>query len=138
MIKDQYIQFVYDFLMNDGSMLIIIDDEENEDANVRKANDDKWDEYVAVNLNKNIDKISKINKEIADKIYRAYNSKGLNPKDVAGQIRIHRREECNEEIRPLSISISSLKRIFGNENVEYFRHKDNLLSRFYLIIAYKG
>ena len=137
MVKDQFIQFVYDFLMKEDSMLVIIDDEENEDANVRKINDDNWDQYVATNLNQNIGKISSINKEIADKIYKRYNAPGLNSKDIAGEIRRYRREECNEEIRPLSTTISSLKRIFGDGNVEYFRHKNELLNRFYLVIAYK-
>ena len=123
--------------MNVNSMLIIIDDEENESADVRKMNDDNWDKYVAMNLNKNIDKISAISREIADKIYKRYNSSGLKPKEVAGEIRRYRREECNEEIRPLSTTISSLKRIFGDGNIEYFRHKNKLLSRFYLAIAYK-
>ena len=137
MVKDQFIQFIYNFLMKDGSILVIIDDEENEDINVRKLNDDNWDQYVALSLNKNIDNIRGINREIADKIYKRYNAQGVKPKEVAGEIRRHRREECNEEIRPLSTAISSLKKIFGNGNVEYFRHKDELLSRFYLAIAYK-
>ncbi len=137
MIKDQFIHFIYDFLIKEKGMLIIIDDEENEDQNVGKMNDDKWDQYVAINLNKNIDKIRVINKEIADRVYKKYNLPGINPKDVAGEIRRYRREQCNEEIRPLSTTISSLKKIFGEENVEYFRHEDSLLSRFYLVIAYK-
>ena len=130
MVKDQFIQFVYDSLMTDNGMLVIIDDEENENLDARKANDDNWDEYVAMHLNKNIAKISAISREIADKIYKRYNSSGLKPKEVAGRIRRYRREECNEEIRPLSTAISSLKRIFGDGNVEYFRHKNKLLSRF--------
>ena len=137
MAKDHFIQLVYDSLMKPNSMLIIINDEEHEDANVRKLHDDNWDKYTAMGLTKNIDKISALSREIADKIYKKYHTLGIKPEDVAGEIRRYRREQCNEEIRPLSATISSLKRIFGDENVEYFRHKDKLLGRFYLAIAYK-
>ena len=137
MVKDQFIQFIYDFMMKDDGVLFIIDDEENEDTNVRKLHDDNWDQYVAMSLNKNIDKIRMISSEIADKIYKRYNTPGVKPQEVAAQIRRHRREECNEEIRPLLKSISSLKKIFGDVNVEYYRHKNKLLRRFYLVIASK-
>jgi len=138
MAKDQFIQFAYDFLMNTNSMLIIINDEENEDVNIRKRHDDNWDKHTAMNLTKNIDKIRTLSREIADKIHKRYNAPGLNPKEVAKEIRRFRREQCNEEIRPLSVTISSLKRIFGDANVEYFRHKDKLLGRFYMAVGYKG
>lgn len=137
MVKDQFIQFIYDFLIKDDSMLIIINDEENEDVSIRKMHDDNWDKYTAMNLTKNIDKISVLSRELADKIYKRYNATGLKPEEITSEIRRYRREQCNEEIRPLSATISSLKRIFGNGNVEYFRHKNELLNRFYLAVAYK-
>ena len=133
--KDELIDFIYNNLLKENGILIIIDDEENQDPTIRNTNDDNWDRYVVIQLNKNIKKIRAINKEIADKIYKKYHSKGLKPKEIAAKTRIHRREQCNEEIRSLSDSIYSLKKKFGN--AEKFKHNNRLLSRFYLIIAYK-
>jgi hypothetical protein len=136
-VKDQFIQFIHDSIMKPNGMLIIINDEEHEDPSVRKLHDNNWDKHTAMSLTKNIHKISAVNREIADKIQKRYHAAGLKPEEVAGEIRRYRREQCNEEIRPLSATISSLKRIFWDGNVEYFRHKHKLLSRFYLAIAYK-